>query len=547
MTAPDEAGAGRRPWVLLAPALTAITFLLVIPACFIVVYSFWLRTAAGAEQVGFYLDNWKEVLTDPFYRDILLQTIKIAAISTLICALMGYVPAYFIAYANVKNKAVLLLLLMLPFWISYIIRTMSWINILGVSGAINVSLEWLGIIDEPIRMLYNEGTVILGLVHFLLPFVILNIYVSLDGIDRNLSDAARSLGCTGWQAFREVTLPLSLPGLAAGCLLAFVLGARRRSQPERVHDDEAGGDHQQEGDRGERRRQQHPGPSARPCLSTRATSASTRSPRASADMNPSWIAIRSVTVLVYLFMFAPVVVVMLLSFNSAQFGSFPMEGFSFRWFVELWYNDAIVRAFKVSLALAALTSVISTTIGVLASLAMVRYDFPGKHLVSTALVAPILIPEVVLAVSLLLFLKFLGMPKSFPLLLAGHVIFTLPFVVLVVQARLVGIRREYEEASLSLGANPIQTFFQVTLPLMLPAVLAGMLFSFTISFDDITGTLFWKPGGVETVPTQIFSMLRNSISPEVNALGTVMVVVTVALPLLGVTIARRLGARMRAR
>ncbi|MDZ7747827.1 MAG: ABC transporter permease [Halofilum sp. (in: g-proteobacteria)] len=264
-------------------------------------------------------------------------------------------------------------------------------------------------------------------------------------------------------------------------------------------------------------------------------------------MNPSWLAIRSVTILVYLFMFAPVAVVMLLSFNSAQFGSFPMEGFSFRWFVELWYNDAIVRAFKVSLMLAALTSVIATTLGVLASLAMVRYEFPGKNLVSTALVAPILIPEVVLAVALLLFLKFLGMPKSFPLLLAGHVIFTLPFVVLVVQARLVGIRREYEEASLSLGANPVQTFFSVTLPLMLPAVLAGMLFSFTISFDDITGTLFWKPGGVETVPTQIFSMLRNSISPEVNALGTVMVVVTVALPLLGVTIARRLNARMRGR
>ena len=264
-------------------------------------------------------------------------------------------------------------------------------------------------------------------------------------------------------------------------------------------------------------------------------------------MNPSWLAIRSVTVLVYLFMFAPVAVVMLLSFNSAQFGSFPMEGLSFRWFVELWENDAIVRAFKVSLVLAALTSIISTTLGILASLAMVRYRFPGQHLVATALVAPILIPEVVLAVALLLFLKFLGVPKSFPLLLAGHVIFTLPFVILVVQARLVGIRREYEEASLSLGATPIQTFFAVTLPLMLPAVLAGMLFSFTISFDDITGTLFWKPGGVETVPTQIFAMLRNSISPEVNALGTVMVVVTVAVPLLGVAIARRMNARLRAR
>jgi spermidine/putrescine transport system permease protein len=145
-----------------------------------------------------------------------------------------------------------------------------------------------------------------------------------------------------------------------------------------------------------------------------------------------------------------------------------------------------------------------------------------------------------------LFLGAMGVPKSFPLLLAGHVVFTLPFVVLVVQARLVAVRRDYEEAALSLGANPLQTFFQVTLPLILPAVLAGGLFAFTISFDDITGTLFWKPGGVETVPTQIFAMLRNSISPEINALGTVMIVMTVVVPLLGAAAARRMGRRQQA-
>ncbi len=96
---------------------------------------------------------------------------------------------------------------------------------------------------------------------------------------------------------------------------------------------------------------------------------------------------------------------------------------------------------------------------------------------------------------------------------------------------------------MSLGASPRQTFFQITLPLMLPAVLAGALFAFTISFDDITGTLFWKPGGVETVPTQIFAMLRNSISPEINALGTVMILLTVGLPLLGMGIARSLSQK----
>ncbi|WP_420413098.1 ABC transporter permease [Roseibium sp.] len=254
-----------------------------------------------------------------------------------------------------------------------------------------------------------------------------------------------------------------------------------------------------------------------------------------------WSLIRAYTVLVYLFMFLPVIVVVLLSFNASQFGSFPMTGFSFRWFVELAQNDAILRAFRTSIVLGALTAVISTTLGVLASLALVRYNVPGRNLISTLLIAPILVPEVVLAVALLLFLNFLSINKSFFLLLMGHVIFTLPFVILVVQARLVGIRKDYEEAALSLGASPVQAFFQITLPLLAPAVFAGMLFAFTISFDDITGTLFWKPGGVETVPTQIFAMLRNSISPEINALGTVMIFLTVGLPLLGLAIARRMA------
>ncbi|WP_417672157.1 ABC transporter permease [Roseibium sp.] len=219
-----EAREARQPWILLSPALTAVFLLLIVPLAFIVVYSFWLRTATGADQAGFFLDNWNEALTDPFYRDILLSTLRIAAITTVVCAAMGYPAAYFIARSR-GNKVILLLLLMLPFWISYIIRTMSWINILGVSGAVNWVLQAIGMTSEPIQMLYNETTVILGLVHFLLPFMILNVYVALEGIDVSLEDAACSLGSTRWQSFLEVTLPLSLPGLAAGGLLCFVLSA----------------------------------------------------------------------------------------------------------------------------------------------------------------------------------------------------------------------------------------------------------------------------------------------------------------------------------
>jgi len=251
-----------------------------------------------------------------------------------------------------------------------------------------------------------------------------------------------------------------------------------------------------------------------------------------------WTLIRLYTVAVYVFMFAPVAVVLLLAFNSSQFGGFPIEGFSFRWFVKLYENEAIVRAFKTSFLLGLCTAVIATTLGVLASLALVRYEFKGKEWITTFLISPVLVPETVLAVGLLIFMRWVSVPRSFALLLLGHSIIALPFVVLVVQARLVGIRRDYEEAAMSLGANPLETFFRITLPLLMPAVFAGALFAFTISFDNITATIFWRPAGSETVPTQIFGMLRNSVSPEINALGFVMIFITVGVPLLAGGLAR---------
>jgi len=251
-----------------------------------------------------------------------------------------------------------------------------------------------------------------------------------------------------------------------------------------------------------------------------------------------WNLIKGYTILVYIFMFAPVMVVMVLAFNSSQFGGFPIEGFSLRWFHALLENDAIVRAFKTSAILGLCTAFLATILGILASLALVRYRFHGKELITTVLISPVLVPETVLAVGLLIFLRWLSMPRSFLLLLLGHTMIALPFVVLVVQARLVGISKEYEDAAKSLGASPLQAFFQITLPLLMPAAFAGALFAFTISFDNITATVFWRPSGMETVPTQILGMLRHSVSPEINALGFVMIVVTVGIPALAGGLAR---------
>jgi spermidine/putrescine transport system permease protein len=258
-----------------------------------------------------------------------------------------------------------------------------------------------------------------------------------------------------------------------------------------------------------------------------------------------WRAIQAVTVLVYIFMFAPIIAVVLLSFNASQFGGFPMTGFSFHWYGKLMQNDAVIRAFTTSLWIGTLTALICTVLGVMAALALVRYDFPGKDVVNSLIVGPVLVPETVLGVGLLLANRWIGSKPNYLLLLCGHVLLSLPYVVLVVQARLMGVKRVYEEAAMSLGANRFATFREITLPLIMPAVFAGLLLAFTISFDNVTASVFWRPAGVETMPTQILSMLKVSISPEVNALGTLMILVTVGVPLIGGITSRLMMRRQR--
>lgn len=217
---------------LVAPAVVLLAALLIAPVIMMGVYTFYTFVTAGVEEATLTLANWHEFLTDSYYHGFLWKTVRVGATTAAICAVLGYFPAYFIWATEFRHKWLLLLLLIVPFWISFTIRTFSWIHILGEQGLINVTLLRLGIIDAPLTMLYTEGAVIMGLTHFLLPYMILNVYVSLEGIDRSLIAAARSMGCTSAQAFREVTLPLSLPGLGAGLLLCFVLAAGSYVTPQ---------------------------------------------------------------------------------------------------------------------------------------------------------------------------------------------------------------------------------------------------------------------------------------------------------------------------
>lgn len=247
----------------------------------------------------------------------------------------------------------------------------------------------------------------------------------------------------------------------------------------------------------------------------------------------AWRMTAIVTLCVYVFMFAPILATVVLSFNSSRFGGFPMTGFSLQWYGKLLANEQIMAAFRTSMWIALVTAAVTMAAGVVTAFALVRFEFPGKQALGTLVILPALVPETILGVGLLVLMKAVDQPRTLLLLVVGHILLAMPFVVLIAQARMVGIRRSYEEAALSLGATRLASFREITLPLLIPAVVAGALLAFTISFDNTSASLFWRPAGVETVPTQILAMLKISISPEINALGTVMILVTVGIPLIG--------------
>ena len=178
--------------------------------------------AAGFQGIRATFENYVFLFQDGYYGIIYLSSLKMAAIGTLLCLLLGYPMAYFIARQAPARRNVLLLAVILPFWISFLLRVYAWIGLLNNRGVINEMLIGLGIIDQPIQMLYNDFAVYLGIVYSYLPFMILPLYANLEKMDLTLLEAAADLGSKPWQGFLKITLPLSLPGVRAGCLLVFI-------------------------------------------------------------------------------------------------------------------------------------------------------------------------------------------------------------------------------------------------------------------------------------------------------------------------------------
>ncbi|MFE1602358.1 ABC transporter permease [Methylobacterium sp. ID0610] len=247
-------------------------------------------------------------------------------------------------------------------------------------------------------------------------------------------------------------------------------------------------------------------------------------------------------VLGFVFLYGPILVLVVYSFNESRLVTV-WGGFSTRWYAGLAANAPLVAATLTTLKVALASASLATVLGTLAALALDRRGgFPGRTLFSGLLVAPMVMPEVIIGLALLLLFVGLGIDRGFWTIVAAHTTFTLCFVAVVVQARLKGLDRSLIEAAADLGAPPVTVFRTVTLPLLLPAIVAGFLLAFTLSMDDLVIASFVSGPGATTLPMRLYSQVRLGVTPEINAISTLLIA-TVALSVLiaSLATARREG------
>jgi len=237
---------------------------------------------------------------------------------------------------------------------------------------------------------------------------------------------------------------------------------------------------------------------------------------------------------VYGFLYLPLAVVVIFSFNDSMLNA-EWVGFTFAWYEKLLSDGEMLRAAGNSLAIALLSSTVATVLGAMAGIAMHRYRFPWLPLL---VLTPVAMPEILLGVSLLLFFRqVLDLTLGFVSILLAHITFSIGFVAVIVRARLAGMDEGIFEAARDLGATPWMTFRRVTFPLILPALVAGFLMSFTLSIDDFVITFFVAGVGVSTLPLQIYSMIKVAVTPEVNAVSTLLMALTLTLVLVATRLA----------
>ena len=232
--------------------------------------------------------------------------------------------------------------------------------------------------------------------------------------------------------------------------------------------------------------------------------------------------------LVFLFLFLPIIVLVIYSFNTSRL-NINLEGFTFNWYKELFKNKDLLEAFKNTMLVGVISTVISTVIGTISAIGLKKYNFKGKNFINNLLYIPVIIPEIVLGISLLSIYTVLKLELGLGTLILSHIVFSIPYVLISVRASLENSNPHLEEAASDLGASKLKTLWYITIPSAAPGIKSGALLAFTLSLDDVVISYFTAGPGSNTLPLKLFSMIKTGVSPDVNALSSLILLVTIII------------------
>ena len=552
---------GRRlvPYALIFPGGGWLFAFFLVPVAMMVYTSLQSGSLLlGGFRFTWEFSNYSEAIADG--QEFLVRSIIYAGAVTVLTLLIAYPMTYWIAFYAGRWKASLLFLILAPFFVSFVIRTVQWGFLLADNGVILGPLKDLGLLPADFRVLATPFAVIAGITYNYLPFTALPLFVALDRIDKELVLAAKDLYASRWQAFRRVVLPLSIPGIFAAIVLTFV-----PATGDYINADVLGGPGTTmvgnviqskflvQGDYPEAAalsvivmammvvlvaiyaRALGTGDATHELVPSMQSSGSPpKSRRWTRFVLPTY------TIAVIVYLAAPIFVMILFGFNdvpgdrqSARF-----FGFTLDWYIDLFAERGLTEALINSLWIAPVSALVATILGTLLGMALGRYRFTGRVATGFVIFLAIAIPEIVFGASLLSLFVASDAPLGPTTILVSHIAFSVAFVAVTVRARVHGLGRTLEDAAQDLFATPVATFFRVTLPLIFPGVLVGFLLAFVLSLDDFVITSFVR-GQSNTFPLWVYGASRIGIPPQVNVMGTLLFATALVLALLNVVVVQR--------
>ncbi|MER9223476.1 ABC transporter permease subunit [Mesorhizobium sp. M0644] len=555
---------GRMPIALTGPALAVLLVVFGIPIAQLFLTSF--------NAPAFSTANYKAFFGQPANVRVLFQTIEISVVATAICLLIGYPTAYLIVAASKRLRMALILFVIIPYLTSGLVRTYAWIVILGDRGLINNLLLDHGLISSPLLLIYNRMAVYIGMVHIMLPMMILPLVSVMMGIDKSLMAAARSMGARPFTAFWRVFFPLSMPGVRSGSLLVFVICLGFYVTPAAL-----GG----LGDAmlstfiaAEVRSSFDIGRVAASAfvllaiaivmlsmlgLDLSGTSGRTAQPplkawyrlspsfgvmkryvgecfisyrakrwiaqlyRAGGDSRwPQLVGIMFLALVMFYLLF-PELLVVIMSFSAGKYLEFPPSGFSLQWYGSFFGDPSWYAAAWTSIQIGIVVAIVSTVIGTLAAYGLSRTLPRLRGFLAMVILTPNTIPVIVVGVATYLGLVKLGLLGSITGIVLAHTIGAIGYVVVIVSASLANFDPQLEQAAMSMRAGPLQTFMKVTLPLIRPGIIGGAGFAFLHSFDEFVITSLVGGISMRTLPLKMWEDIRHQIDPTISAVATLLI------------------------